>query len=147
MADFIISPYAISFNSIKEALESYISNKSNVTTTWQDFYTAGAGQTVLELDAALGAFYAFHFIIGRRESYLPTAMNYNSVLGGAQALGYNASRGHNLYLTLKLIPSVTQTIPKSSSFPPSRSQMLHRLKSAMNSPPSPRHLPQKQVLI
>lgn len=114
MADFIISPYAISFNSIKEALESYISNKSNVTTTWQDFYTAGAGQTVLELDAALGAFYAFHFIIGRRESYLPTAMNYNSIVGGAQALGYNASRGHNLYLKLKLIPSITQTLPKWS---------------------------------
>ena len=112
MADFIISPYAISFNSIKEALESYISNKSNVTSTWQDFYTAGAGQTVLELDAALGAFYSFHFIIGRRESYLPTAMNYNSVVGGAQALGYNSDRGHNLYLTLTMLPSVTQTLPK-----------------------------------
>ena len=114
MADFIISPYALSFNSIKEALESYISNKSNVTTTWQDFYIAGAGQTILDLDAALGAFYAFHFIIGRRESYLPTAMNYNSVIGGAQALAYNASRGHNLYLSITLIPNETQTLPKWS---------------------------------
>ena len=62
MADFIISPYAISFTNIKNSLQSYIQNKSDVTSTWKDFYTAGAGQTVLELDAAVAAFYAFHFI-------------------------------------------------------------------------------------
>ena len=87
MADFIISPYAISFNSIKNALEAYIENKSDVTTTWKDFYTAGAGQTILELDAAVAAFYAFHFIIGRREAFLTVAQNYNSVVGGALSLG------------------------------------------------------------
>ncbi len=112
MADFIVSPYAISFNSIKSALETYISTKSDVTTTWSDFYTAGAGQTILELDAAIGAFYAFHFIIGRRESYLSVAQNYSSILGAAQSLGYNASRGHNVYLNLIIKPTVTMSLAK-----------------------------------
>lgn len=112
MADFIISPYAISYNSIKQALQNYIQNKSEVVNSWKDFYASGAGQTILELDAAVASFYAFHFLIGRRESYLPTAQNYSSVLGGAQALGYNATRGHNLYLQLDVIPNTTQVLPK-----------------------------------
>ena len=108
MADYIISPYAISFDSIKEALQSYIQNKS--TNTWQDFYVSGAGETLVELDAAIATFYAFHFIIGRREAYLPTAQNYASIIGSAQTLGYNASRGHNLYVEIEIVPSATQTL-------------------------------------
>lgn len=114
MPNLIISPYAISFNSIKNALESYINDKSvsEVLDTWKDFYTAGAGQTVLELDAAIAAFYAFHFIIGRREAYLPLAQNYSSILGGAQSLGYNASRGHNLHMSMIIKPNVTQALTR-----------------------------------
>lgn len=112
MANFIISPYAVSFNSIKNALETYINDKSDVTDTWSDFYTAGAGQTVLELDAAIASFYAFHFILGRREAYLPVAQNYSSILGGAQSLGYNASRGHNLHFNITITPNQTQTLTK-----------------------------------
>lgn len=112
MADFIISPYAISYNSIKNSLQNFIKNKSDVTKTWKDFYTAGAGETILELDAAVAAFYAFHFIIGRRESFLTVAQNYNSVIGGALSLGYNASRGHNVHVRLNIIPFKTQTLSK-----------------------------------
>ena len=114
MANFIISPYAISFNSIKNALQNYINDKnvSSVVDTWSDFYTAGAGQTIVELDAAVAAFYAFHFIIGRREAFLPVAQNYSSILGGAETLGYNASRGHNIHFNITVIPNKTQTVQK-----------------------------------
>lgn len=112
MADFIISPYAISYNSIKNALQAYIQNKSDLRTTWKDFYTAGAGQTILEMDAAVAAFYAFHFIIGRRESYLTLAQNYSSIVGGALDKGYNCSRGHNVHLKIDIVPSNTQTLSK-----------------------------------
>ena len=112
MADLIISPYAISFNSIKNCLQSYIQNKSDVETTWKDFYVSSAGETILELDAAVAAFYAFHFIIGRRESYLTLAQNYNSVVGGALSLGYNCSRGHNVHIRLNITPAQSQTLSK-----------------------------------
>ena len=114
MADFIISPYAISFTNIKNSLQSYIQNKSDVTSTWKDFYTAGAGQTVLELDAAVAAFYAFHFIIGRRESFLTVAQNYNSVVGGALDKGYTCSRGHNVHIRIQVVPTKTQSLSKWS---------------------------------
>lgn len=114
MADFIISPYAISFTNIKNSLQSYIQNKSDVTSTWKDFYTAGAGQTVLELDAAVAAFYAFHFIIGRRESFLTVAQNYNSVVGGALDKGYNCSRGHNVHIRIQIVSTKTQSLSKWS---------------------------------
>lgn len=116
MPNFIVSPYAISFNSIKSALESYINKKgvSEVLDTWKDFYTAGAGQTVLELDAAIGAFYAFHFIVGRREAYLPLAQNYSSILGAGQGLGYNSSRGNNLHIGLLINPITTQALTRWS---------------------------------
>lgn len=114
MANFIISPYAISFNSIKNALQNYINDKnvSSVLDTWSDFYTAGAGQTIIELDAAVASFYAFHFLIGRREAYLPVAQNYNSIIGGAASLGYSASRGHNVKVAVKIIPNTTKTLNK-----------------------------------
>lgn len=112
MADFIISPYAISYNSIRQALENYIANKSDLTTKWQDFYTAGAGQSIIEMDAAVAAFYAFHFIIGRRESFLTLAQNYSSIVGGALSLGYNCSRGHNVHLRIEIIPNASQTLSK-----------------------------------
>lgn len=114
MANFIISPYAISYNSIKNALQNYINDKniSSVLDTWSDFYTAGAGQTIIELDAAVASFYAFHFLIGRREAYLPVAQNYNSIIGGAESLGYSASRGHNVKVGITIIPNTTKTINK-----------------------------------
>lgn len=114
MANFIISPYAISYNSIKNALQKYINDKnvSSVLDTWSDFYTAGAGQTIVELDAAVASFYAFHFLIGRREAYLPVAQNYNSIIGGAESLGYSASRGHNVKVNITIIPNITKTLNK-----------------------------------
>ena len=55
MSDFIVSPYAISFESIKNSLETYVANKPEGE-SWKDFYASGAGQTVIELAAALGSF-------------------------------------------------------------------------------------------
>ena len=60
MADFIISPYAISFTNIKNSLQSYIQNKSDVTSTWKDFYTAGATiRTVSFLAKVIALFMLF----------------------------------------------------------------------------------------
>ena len=113
MANFIISPYAISFDSIKNSLQSYIQSKPE-NETWKDFYVSGAGETIIEIAAALGAFYAYQFITNRRESYLSVAQNYSSVIGLAQNLGYSASRGENLQVSVNIVPNQTITLPKWS---------------------------------
>ena len=108
----IISPYAVSYNSIREQLENYVQSSTDFTKVWKDFYPSGAGQTIIELDAAVAAFLFFHYTIGRRETFITTAQNYNSVVGGGEALGYNAKRGHVLYVHATITPSITRTLPK-----------------------------------
>lgn len=113
MADFIISPLAISFDSIKASLQNYVNTKPE-NESWKDFYASSAGETIIEIAAALGAFYAYQAIVGRRESFLSVAQNYTSVLGLAQNLGYSASRGKNLQVSVNIIPNQTVTLPKWS---------------------------------
>ena len=111
MSDFIISPYAISFDSIKNNLTEYIANKTE-NESWLDFYASSAGQTIVEIAAALGAFYAYHFISGRRESFLSSVQNYTSGIGLAQNLGYSTKRGENLQISVNIVPNETVTLPK-----------------------------------
>lgn len=111
MADFVISPLAVSFESIKNNLQTYVLNKPE-NERWKDFYASAAGETVLEIAAALGAFYAYHTIIGRRESYLPIAENYTSIVGLAENNGYSCNRGTNLIVKINIVPNQTVTLPK-----------------------------------
>jgi hypothetical protein len=111
MADFIISPYAISFDSIKNNLQQYVSSKPE-NETWLDFYASSAGETIIEIAAALGAFYAYHFIVGRRETFLSCAENRTSLIGLSQNLGYSVSRGDNLKVSINIVPNQTITLAK-----------------------------------
>lgn len=111
MADFIISPYAISFDSIKNNLQQYVSSKPE-NETWLDFYASSAGETIIEIAAALGAFYAYHFIVGRRETFLSCAENRTSLIGLSQNLGYSVSRGDNLQVSINIVPNQTITLAK-----------------------------------
>lgn len=111
MADFIINPFSISFEMIRNSLENYIASKPEEE-AWKDFYDSSVGQSIIEIAAALGTFYSYQFIIGRREAYLATAQNYTSLLGLAQTLGYSASRGTNVMVRIAFIPNTTQTLAK-----------------------------------
>lgn len=113
MANFIISPLAISFESIRNSLQAYVASKPE-DQTWKDFYASSAGETVIEIAAALGAWYAYQFIVGRRESYLSTAQNYTSLLGLAENNGYSANRGNNLKINVTFNVNQTITLPKWS---------------------------------
>ena len=48
MANFIISPYAISFESIKNNLQNYILNKPE-NDVWKDFYVSAQEKQLLKL--------------------------------------------------------------------------------------------------
>ena len=69
--NFIINPLSISYESIKGDLLNYITAKPEQD-GWADYFATSAGTAIIELIAALGAFYIYHFIMGRRESYLST---------------------------------------------------------------------------
>ena len=109
--NFIINPTQISFDEIRTALETYVASKP-ADESWQDFYVSGAGQTIIEIAAALGAFYAYHFIAGRRESFLSVAQNYSSLVGIAENLGYSTSRGDNLQMSINIVLNQNLTLSK-----------------------------------
>jgi hypothetical protein len=111
MTNFIINPYSISFESIRDDLMTYVSSKADYA-GWRDFFAAGAGQTLIELMAALGSMYAYQFILGRREAFLSTAQNYSSQVGSAAMLGYNTFRGTNVRANVPFIATTTAVLPK-----------------------------------
>ena len=111
MAEFIINPFSISFEMIKNSLDNYVASKPE-DSAWKDFYASSVGETIIEIASALGTFYAYQFIVGRREAYLATAQNYSSLLGISQTLGYSASRGTNVMVRISFIPTTTQTLAR-----------------------------------
>ena len=111
MAEFIINPYNISFEAIRTDLEQFVANKPE-DEAWHDFYASSVGQTVIEIASALGTFYSYQFIVGRREAYIGTAQNYSSVVGLSQTLGYSAPRGTNVMCKLTILPNTTLGLGK-----------------------------------
>ena len=114
--NFIINPLSISYESIKGDLLNYITAKPEQD-GWADYFATSAGTAIIELIAALGAFYIYHFIMGRRESYLSTCNNYSSALGSAEDSGYSASRGINSIVKLKIIPNTSANVLKVFTLP------------------------------
>ena len=58
--NFIVSPYAISFDSIKNNLQNYVLQKAEGK-AWKDFYVSSTGETVIEiiLTSIIGILFAF----------------------------------------------------------------------------------------
>ena len=104
MAEFNVSPYAITYEQIRDNLRLMIASNSN---TFTDFFNDGSGSSVVDLAAALGAFFAFHVIMQRKEFTLEQATSYKSLIGNAYDKGYNVSRGKNLRIKLTCTPKST----------------------------------------
>lgn len=111
MAEFIVDPRAASFEQARTLIEDYIQNKPNFS-TWEEFYSSGAGQTVVELIAGLLVYQQYNNIVGRRESYMEYAQNLSSGRAIANVLGYSATRGRNPVVTISMLPQETKTYLK-----------------------------------
>lgn len=56
---FVINPLSITFEQIQNDLRIMIAQNS---ATFTDFFNDGSGSSVVDLAAALGAFFAYHVI-------------------------------------------------------------------------------------
>lgn len=99
--NYPINPLSISPESIMNDLKLMISRNPEA---FKDFYNTGAGSAVIDMAAALGAFYAYHAITQRRELSLTFAESYSNLLGTAEGYGYSAYRGTNLKVRLRVVP-------------------------------------------
>lgn len=73
---------------------------------WRDQYASGAGQTILELLSALGAFTSHHAHSALREAFPDSARLRESLVGLSNARGYSVSRksAPKLKLTVRVLP-------------------------------------------
>ena len=87
----VIDPKALSFEEVLEEIESFVASQKDGD-RWSVFFESGAGRTLSELMAGLGAYFSYHSASQRREAYLPTARMRSSILELANTLGYPVNR-------------------------------------------------------
>lgn len=107
MADFVVNPLSITYEQIRNDIRAMIAN--NVT-TFTDFFNDASGSTVVDVAAALGAFFAYQIIAQRKEFTLEHATSYKSLISNAFDKGYCVTRGKNLRINLEVTPKVSGNI-------------------------------------
>lgn len=108
-SNYLINPLSVSPESISNDLKLLISRNPDA---FKDFYNTGAGSAVIDMAAALGAFYAFHSITQRRELSLTFAESYSNLIGTAEGYGYSAYRGSNVKVRLRVKPNYSLAVSK-----------------------------------
>jgi len=111
---FIVNPASLSFSEIKNDLMAYI-NSAPDSARWQDFFASSTGTIVVDIIAALGTYLSYNNIVARRENYLRYAINRSSVIAMAETLGYSASRGYNVRISLSVVPNTSGLFSKFTS--------------------------------
>lgn len=105
----MLNPEGIDFNTIKDALQSYVESRPDYS-TWTDFIDSGAGQTIIELLAGVSSLLNYHAIGARREASFEYAQLTNSVIALASNLDYPVNRATAPRLTLDIQNTSTSSI-------------------------------------
>lgn len=102
----IINPKNLSFSQILSDLQAFVKSKvadaSSPYAGWKDFFASSAGQTILELMAAMGTYDSYHSMAARRETDLDSSLLLSSKMSFATVLGYPVNRKSAPALTLSI---------------------------------------------
>lgn len=83
---------SISFDEVKSHLSNYVKSLPDYENRWKDFYIAGAGETVLDVGAAITALLGFAAQSNRKNSTLYENYIKSEAVAIASALGYYFNR-------------------------------------------------------
>jgi len=108
----IIQQNAVSFETIKAALDAYIKSQAPGL-RWLDFFESGPGTIIEELMAGLGAFKSFAELDGRVEATLDFARLLSSVYELAFNRGFLVPPSQAAQITLYLVPNVNITVAQA----------------------------------
>jgi hypothetical protein len=97
----VIDPRLLDPYEIRAVLEAYVAAQPDKK-NWKDFYSTGAGATLIELISGLGSFVAYSNSVARRESTLNEARLSSSVREHAFNRGILGNPTNTLELTLTL---------------------------------------------
>lgn len=103
----IIDPSAISRTEIHAALRTFLEGQSDAD-SWKDYFSMGAGTTVLELCSVLGTFLKYNSLTAKRESSILTARLKSVIYGIADTLAYpiNRSKAVRMRLTINVSSAI-----------------------------------------
>jgi len=87
----LINPKRVSRTQILADLNAFVDTREDAQ-VWRDYFKAGAGSTVVELHAGIGAFLSYHAMAARRDTLLNYARLRSSIYGIIDNLGYPPNR-------------------------------------------------------
>lgn len=103
MSDFIIDPSSVSFSQIKKDLLVHIANLPS-TQQYRNFFRGESQQIIVDLIAGLAAYNRYSDIASTKENYLAYTNNRVNGIGVSSSIGYNAYRGRNQIIQLRVTP-------------------------------------------
>lgn len=111
MANFIINPESVSFAQIKRNLLTYIATLPSYQ-QYSKFYRSEGGDHIVSLIAGLATYDRYTGIASTRENYLGYTNNRVNAIGITSNTSYNAYRGRNVIIQLRVIPDRNMIIRK-----------------------------------
>lgn len=111
MARFINDPASTSFTELKRQLKEWTKNLPNYNSN-RTFYEDEAGDIVLDLVAGFEAYITYNDLASTEENYLYYLKNRVAAIGITSSFSYNAFRGQNDILQLRIIPNKTTSLTK-----------------------------------
>lgn len=131
------------FEDIVEQLQSVLSGYSS----WQDLLTSSTGQTLIEFNAAIGAYAQYAVESAFQETFPLTAKNDSSIYAIAQMLGIRLVRKAPAEITVDISAPAPTVIPAYSQFSGSGSVFFNRNAISIDSTPQSVKLYQGQVQV
>lgn len=112
MADIILSTVSPDHADIVSQLQTALLTRDS----WKDRITSSTGQTLIEFQAAIGAYDQFAIESAFQEVFPESAKNANSIYAAAEFLGVRTNRKIGATVTVSLSSPVNVTIPVYSQF-------------------------------
>jgi len=112
MADIILSTVSPDHADIVSQLQTALLTRDS----WKDRITSSTGQTLIEFQAAIGAYDQYAIESAFQEIFPESAKNANSIYAAAEFLGVRTNRKIGATVTVSLTSPVNVTIPVYSQF-------------------------------
>jgi uncharacterized phage protein gp47/JayE len=112
MADIILSTVSPDHSDIVSQLQAALLTRDS----WQDRITSSTGQTLIEFQAAIGAYDQYAIESAFQEVFPESAKNATSIYAAAEFLGVRTNRKIGATVTVSLTSPVNVTIPVYSQF-------------------------------
>lgn len=108
---FIIDPKSTSFNQIKRDLKIWAQNLPNYN-SFRTFYEDEAGDIIMDMLAGFSAYIAYNDLSATEENYLLYLKARESAIAITSNVSYNAFRGQNNYIQIRVVPTETVSLHK-----------------------------------